>query len=497
MAISKDSLQELIDWQRQKRDIKRNGFVPYCKAFDFIPAPHHLVLTRELERIVPGESYNVMFFLPPGHAKSTYGSILFPSYYLGRYPDKSIIAGSHTADFAQDIGRACRRLVVDDKYQYLMDTCLTTDSKSASRFDLVNGSKYYGVGVEGSVTGRRGDVGLIDDPIKGIKDADSEVKRKDVWNWFKYDFSTRLKPGASKIVIQTRWHEDDLAGRILNSPEGKRWTVICLPALAEENDPMGRIKGEALWPDYINLQMLNDIRDGLDREDIRMWNSLYQQKPTQEEGYYYKKEWIQRINKVPSGLNYYGASDYAITEGRGDYTVHIVIGHDPKKDDIYIVDVWRKRTTPDEWIESFIDLAMEYKTLMWGEESGQIIKSLDSVINKEMGRHKHFVYRQQFPSLTDKPSRARSFQAYMASGRVFIKNAEWTDTLIREMLSFPSGTHDDQVDALSIIGRMLYDMMVSVRKKEHKTEYPFKNNQVILPALSDKLSENTNYFRKI
>jgi predicted phage terminase large subunit-like protein len=425
--------------------------------------------------------------MPPGHAKSRYASVLFPSYYLGRYPNKNLLMITHTQGFSNKWGRFCKRILLEPKYQYLMETELRRDSQSSSEFGLNNGSEYFGSGIQGNITGQRGDIIIIDDPIRGIADADSLTIREKIWDAWTFDIRSRISPNASKVIVATRWHEDDLIGRVLNSSDSKNWEVISLPAIAEEDDPLGRQIGEALWPDYIPIHMLLNEKTTRDKEDIRSWNSLYQQRPTAEDGYYFRKEWIKRINKIPYGLNYYGASDYAVSEGKGDYTVHIVVGHDPKRDDIYIVDVWRKRSISDEWINAFIDLSYDYEPLMWGEESGQIIKSLDPIIIKEMRRNNHFVFRQQFPSLTDKTSRCRSFQAYMAAGRVFIKDADWTDDLVREMLSFPSGKHDDQVDALSLIGRMLYDMMVIKKKKIPKSLFGFKDNQIILPGIHEKI----------
>lgn len=488
--ISKQILAK-AKWEVARRLIEKDGFIPFCNAFGYDLARHHVLMAKKLERTISEPNYNLIICMPPGHAKSRYASVLFPSYVLGHFPNKAFLSITHTQDLSNKWGRYCKRIILDPQYEYLMETTLRRDSKSASEFSLENGSEYYASGILGNITGQRADLIGIDDPFKGIEEADSLTIRDKVWDAYIFDIRSRIKPNASKIVVATRWHDDDLIGRILNSPDCKNWDIIILPAIAEENDTLGRKVGEALWPEYIPIHQLLNEKTTLDKGDIRAWNSLYQQKPTLEEGNYFKKDWVQRINKPPAGLNYYGASDYAISEGKGDYTVHVIVGHDPKKDDIYIIDIWRKRTTPDEWIEAFIDLSIDYDPLMWGEESGQIIKSLDSVIEKEMRRANHFVYREQFPSLTDKTSRCRSFQAYMAAGRVYIKNDDWTDSLISEMMAFPSGSHDDQVDALSIIGRMLYDMMVTKKKKLPRSMYNFKSNQLVLPDIKENIRLKT------
>lgn len=485
----------------QRRNINEGGFLSYCQAHciqhDLTMARHHRFMVQKLERAMTVPGYNLMISMPPGHAKSTYASLLAPTYYLGKFPNKSVIMTTHTQEFSDQWGRDCRRIISSEEYQHYFQTSLRRDSSAASRFDLTNGSKYYGSGILGNVTGKRADLAIGDDWLRGIEDADSEVMRQKLWRAYLWDLNTRLKPGGSKIIIATRWHEDDPIGRILLSKDRENWDVINLPAIAEQEDILGRQPGEALWPDYITLKMLTDIRDSLNKEDIRMWNSLYQQKPTLDSGFYFIKEWMQYINKLPEGLDYYGASDYAVSEGKGDYTVHAIIGYDAKNDDIYIVKIWRERTTPDVWVEEFINLALHYKTLVWAEESGQIIKSVDPFIVKELRNRNKFIFREQFTCAVDKAARARAFQAYMAQKKVYILNDDWTDELTKEMLAFPNGRHDDQVDALGLIGRLLKELVLRVEKKTKKAEYDYESGRLRLPDLNDDISPKEGYYPKI
>ena len=478
-----------LQWELHRRRIQENGFVPFCNAFGYELSHHHMVMAQKLERAATEDGYCLIICMPPGHAKSRYASILFPSYYLGMFPGKSVVMASHTAELSAKWGRSCKRLIDDEKYKFMMGVTLNKDSQSSDRFDLSNGSEYFACGVGGAVTGHRADLGIIDDPVRSKEDADSERVREKIWEWYLNDFCTRSKPNASKIIIMTRWHEDDLVGRILLSPDKDNWDVLSLPALAEPNDALGRAPGEALWPCYISYEMLSKIKQ---TTDARTWNSLYQQNPSADEGNYFKAEWIQTTDHAPKGLTYYIASDYAVSANRGDYTVHVVVGHDPKTDNLYVVDLWRGREETNVWVDKLIDLCLTYKPSMVAEESGQIIKSLNPFIEKEMVRRRCFAYRQQFTSVHDKTVRARSFQAYMTQKRVFILNREWTDDLLLELLKFPTGRNDDQCDALGLIGRMLEEMVMKVEKSRQKVEYVYKSNTLVLPSLNDKINNHNN-----
>lgn len=494
-AVRDDKFITLAQWERDKRRVKSGGFVPFCNAFGYQLAQHHELIANKLQSTISTPNYNLVICMPPGHAKSRYASILFPSYYLGSNAGKSVVMASHTAELSAKWGRACKRIIGDPKYNYMLEVALNTDSKSSDRFDLSNASEYFACGVGGGVTGQRADLGIIDDPVRSKEDADSERIRDKTWDWYLNDFRTRLKPGASQVVIMTRWHEDDLVGRILSSSDKNNWDVLILPAIAEANDQMGRKVGDPLWPDYIPIEMLESIRN---TTNPKTWSSLYQQNPTIETGDYFKRDWIKKVNRIPHGLNIYGASDYAVSAGRGDFTVHVIIGHDDKNDDIYVIDIWREQEESNVWVEKFLDLADKHKTLVWAEEQGQILKSLDPFIRKEMDTRKQFVYREQFTSAVDKTVRARSFQAYMAQGKVYILNADWTPALERELLAFPSGKHDDQVDALGLIGRLLDDMRTKANPNPRLEKHAFKSNMIMLPGLNEIIGNTQgNSFKKI
>ena len=463
------------DSERVKAEEARNSILNYfayeAPGSDRIlyvestPAKHHQFLIERLEAVERGEIKRLMVFMPPGSAKSTFASILFPTWYLGRNPGHNVIGGSHTSDLAENFGRKTRNIVDSGAYRQIFGWGLSPDSKSVKRWEPECGGEYYASGVGGSVTGRRADLIIIDDPVKGREDADSLRIRDKTWDWYTNDLRTRLKPGGSIIIIQTRWHEDDLSGRILpegyegesgkiTSRDGEEWEVVCFPAEAEAEDVLGRKTGEYLWPEWFVPEELEQQRRTLGE---RGWAALYQQRPSPETGLYFQREWIQYYDEPPplSHMRVYAASDYAVTDGGGDYTVHGIFGVSPDER-IYVLDWWRVQADSMAWVESAIDLMEKWEPIGWAEENGQILKSIGPFLAKRMQERRVYTARFQFTSSSDKATRAQSIRGRIQQEMVFFpRNAPYTPGLVSELTTFPAGTNDDQVDTLSLIGRVL------------------------------------------
>jgi predicted phage terminase large subunit-like protein len=415
----------------------------------YVVAAHHALIASKLEAVERGEIDRLMINMPPRHGKSELASRRFPAWFLGRHPSKQIIAASYNSELATDFGRQVRNIVQSVEYQALSSTKLAEDSRAANRWNTADGGSYVAAGVGTAITGRGADVLLIDDPLKDREEADSELQRQKVWDWYTSTAYTRLAPGGRIVVIQTRWHEDDLTGRLLveQARGGDQWEVLELPAI---NDA-----GEALWPDFYPLETLERYRKVLPARD---WSALYQQRPSPEEGDYFKREWFKHYDVLPKHLRMYGASDYAVKGTGGDFTVHIVVGIDPD-DNLYIVDLWRAQTTPDRWIEELLNLIQRHKPLTWAEEAGVIDKSVGPFLDKRMRERRIYCHREPYPSVADKPTRCRAFQARTAMGKVYFPhNAPWVADLQAELLNFPTGKNDDQTDTLGLIGRMLDTM---------------------------------------
>lgn len=426
------------------------------------------MLIDELEKVAQGETKRLAVFMPPGSAKSTYTSVLFPPWLLanGR-GTPNILAASHTTELAAKWGRRIRNLIVE--HTTTLGIALAEDSHAADRWALQGDGapEYYAAGVGTGIAGFRAKLGLIDDPIRSRQDADSELIRDRIWEWYINDFKTRLVPGAAEILIQTRWHEDDLAGRALNH---ENWRVLSLPAIAEAGDLLGRQVGKPLWDDD-DYGYGDQLRELSLKTPPRTWSALYQQSPTPESGDYFKDDWLRSCASLPplETLNVYGGSDYAVTAGDGDYSVHVVVGVDPDER-MYLLDLWRGQTASDQWVESWCDLVRKWKPQFWAEEQGQIKSGVGPFLEKRARERKAFTVREQFPTRGEKAVRAQSIRGRMAMmGLYCVTGAPWLADLRSELLSFPAGKHDDQVDALGLVGQLL-DRVSAGRPIKKKTE---------------------------
>lgn len=413
------------------------SFTSYTNPL-YEPAGHHKRICERLEAIERGEIDRLMIFMPPRHGKSELASKRFPAWCLGRKPTRQIIAASYNSDLANDFGRNVRNIVGEPEFMEVFPSVtLASDSHAANRMNTNHGGAYVAAGVGTAVTGRGAHIALIDDPFKDREEADSERRRDIVWDWYRSTLFTRLMPGGAIVLIQTRWHEDDLAGRLLES-EGDQWEVLELPALDD---------GKALWPEWYDEAALERIKATI---GPREWSALYQQRPQPDEGTFFNRSWLLSYDHKPQGLSVYGVSDYAVTDGGGDYTVHQVWGVD-SEGTLYRLATWRGQTSSDVWIEKKLDLIKEHKPFAWFGEGGVIQKAIEPALKRRMQDRKIFCRLEWLSSIHDKPTRARGFQARAAMGKVrFEPGAD-----ISEYLAFPAGKHDDEVDASSLIGRAL------------------------------------------
>ncbi len=404
-----------------------------------------MLLDEKLEAVERGEIDRLMVFMPPRHGKSEKASKRFPAWYLGRNPKRQIIAASYNSDLATDFGREVKGIISSPEFgDVFRGVALKQDSRASDRMNTEQGGAYFAVGVGTATTGRGAHLGLIDDPFKDREDADSENQREKVWNWYRSTFYTRLMPGGAVVLIQTRWHEDDLAGRLLEQDgrveDGGQWTVLDLPALD--------VSGKALWPEWYDTEALARIKATI---GPREWSALYQQRPQPDEGGFFKRSWLPFWKERPKHLSIYGTSDYAVTDGGGDFTVHRIWGVDHDSN-LYRLDGWRGQTASDEWIERQLDLVETWGPIAWFGEAGVIAKAIEPMLIRRMReRPKGWVRMEWLPSIHDKPTRARGVQARAAMGKLFMEPG----SDVSEFLSFPAGKYDDEVDNASLIGRAL------------------------------------------
>lgn len=327
---------------------------------------HHELILDALDRMVKGKLQHkgkvvrrVMLMFPPGSAKSTYASVVFPPWFMGNNPESEVIITGYGDVIAKRHGKRARQLVMSPSYKAVFGETLDPAMKASDDWRLKgNKAAYKAAGILSGITGFRCDGLIWDDLIKGRKDADSETIRSDTWNAYIDDARSRKKPNAWEVGIGTRWHEDEPMGRILpegwsgesgyiKCRDGNVWLVLCCAAQCErEDDPLQREKGEYIWPEWFNEEYWNDKK-----VNPRSWASLYQQRPAPDEGIYFQKPWFRHYDHLPSNLNYYIAFDPAVTESEdGDDTAIGLFGVDDHAK-IHLIDEWVNKVTMDKWID--------------------------------------------------------------------------------------------------------------------------------------------------
>lgn len=453
--ITADAAAKLLS-----RRMARQDFAAWCRVAGFEPARHHLLLTSKLMDVIHGRINRLIICMPPGSAKSTYSSVLFPPWFLSQRPASNILACSHSSDLATAFGRRARNLVLD--HEKVLGFTLRKDSQAADEWSTTQGGFFFCAGVGGKIAGRRADLGLIDDPVGSKEDAYSKLIRDKTWDWFNTDFRTRLKPGASIVLIQTRWHEDDLAGRILAN-EGGEWELINLPMLAKANDPLGRPEGEMLWKDYFTPQQLKDAM-----RDPMVFSALYQQDPTPQDGDYFRRAWIEN-NSYGEGelpplkeLTIYCASDHAVSEKQeADSTCMLAAGVDADGTLWILPDAFWERCDSLTMVNTMIARMKRHKPRVWWGENEVILKSIGPFLNRAMRENGVYCYLEPVKPARDKQTRAQSIRGRLAAGAVrFPRFAPWYQNALDQLLKFPAGAHDDFVDTLAWLGLGLDSMLV-------------------------------------
>lgn len=415
------------------------------------------MIISEIEDFLSSDEEVLLLEAPPGSAKSSYVSVLLPPWYLANNPTHSILAATHASPFAWRWGRRIRNDIAED--EAVLGLRLAEDSKAADRWALTSGGEYYGVGAGVGISGFRADLGIGDDFYGSREDAYSETVRTKRWDWYLNDFSSRLRPGAKRILMNTRWHEEDIPGLVKKQIErgDVKGRIITLRAVAEEDDILGRQPGEYLWDEPSGYNYGAFLRQRRKETSPMMWAALYQQRPAPEEGDFFKAEWLRPYETLPDPktLRIYGASDYAVTADGGDYTVHIIVGVDAEGR-MYLLDLWRKQASSDQWVEAFCDLVLQWKPLEWAEETGQIKAGVGPFLDRRQNDRGAYVYRRAFPTKRDKAVRAQSIRGRMALRGLYVPiHAPWYPAFKSELLTCWAGKNDDQADALGLIGQLL------------------------------------------
>jgi len=421
--------------------LARKDLACYALAMcpDYRVARHHRVLIDKLEEVETGKTRRLMVFMPPRHGKSLTASCVFPAWFIGRRPGRSVIAASYGAELAEGFGRRVRNFMSNPLHAAIFPECrLAADSAAQHRFDTTAGGSYYAVGRGGAVTGRGADLLLLDDLLKDSEEARSESIRRSTHEWFQHVAYTRLAPGGALVLIQTRWHEDDLPGRLLREDKGENWQVINMPAVAEADDEF-RKAGEALWPERFPLEVLRGIRSAVGGS---AWDSLYRLQPSASEGAVFRREWWRFFREQPACTRVVQSWDTAFKSGaENDYSVCTTWG--VTASGYYLLWVWRDRVEFPELTRRMTWLADQWRPvqiLVEDRASGQsLIQEL---------RHSTRLPIIPIKVDSDKMSRAQSVTPLIEAGRIFLpESAPWLDEYLDEMAGFPTAAHDDCVDS--------------------------------------------------
>lgn len=413
--------------------------------------PDHLdLLSRKLVDVAAGRCRRLIITLPPQNGKSSLASHWFPVWFLDLFPDRRIVFVSYGAEYAESWGRRVRNSI--DEHAESLNVRVASDNGAAGEWETTAGGGMVSVGVGGSVTGRRADLLIFDDPIKNAEEANSETHLRKVWEFFQSAAYTRLTPDGAIIIIMTRWHEDDLVGMLDHAEQGggERWERLNLPAIAEENDPMGRAPGEPLWPGRWPLAALLKIKAAI---GTYFWTALYGQRPAPPEGNYFKRAWFEIIepNRVPRELQSVRSWDLAATaSGENgnddpDWLVGCKMGVDASG--VYYIQHVRREQVSARGVEvaitqqAAIDGANQIRIEQEGAASGKIVGSYFTRLLD--GYDARFVPVPRSSKFT----RSGPFNAACERGDVKLVAGPWVDAFLDELAMFPNGSHDDQVDA--------------------------------------------------
>lgn len=497
-----DIAQKAAEREMASRILSRRRLLPFIERMNpkYMAGWVHEDICRRLEKfsddVAAGLSPRLMLLMPPRHGKSEIASKMFPAWHLGRHPDHEIIACSYNISLAMGFSKKIKALFDDPAYQTVFDARLNPDNRSTEEWAIAGETGgYVAAGVGGGITGKGAHVLTIDDPIKNAEEADSATVREGLWDWYGSTAYTRLAPGAGVLVIQTWWHDDDLAGRLqqaMSDPEADQFEIIKYPAIAEaaeflniETDEIVRVTTDAkdsvdalieaakLGLSTQELRFLRAKGDPLHeaRYDVkklvriqktigqRFWSALYQQNPVPDDGAFFTKDMFRR-GRIPQLRDSVVqiAWDFAIgIKKANDFTVGTV-GLLDFDDMLHMAEQLSMKTNDTDLIvKAMLDLAQKWynASLIIGVEDGQIWRTLESTFMKACRVRKFYPAIKVLPPLTDKEVRATPLKGRMQAGMVsYNETGEWYEPCRAEQLRFPSGVHDDRVDSCAWVAQV-------------------------------------------
>jgi predicted phage terminase large subunit-like protein len=435
---------KLLELQEKASD----KFLDFCRYVwpEMLVGEHHRIIAEALDRVIAGKCKRLMIAMPPRHGKSQMGSYLFPAYLMGRDPRSKLIVASHTAELAQRFGRMIRNLMEDDKYKELFpNMLLSVDSKAAGRWNTQQGGEAFFIGKGGAMTGRGGDVIILDD-ILDEQDAMSDTAMENTWEWYTSGPRQRLQPNGAIVVINTRWKTDDLSGRLLKmhgQVKSDQWELLEFPAILPS--------GGSLWPGFWPIDELEKVKMSI---GLKKWNAQWQQQPTNDDGAVLKRNWWKRwkhdeppecsyvIQTYDTAYSKKETADYSVISTWGVFVPSADSGPN-----LILLSVKRGRWDFPELKRVAKD---EYR--YWNPDNVLIeAKATGTPLQQEL-RKMGIPVTMYSPggrrSGQDKISRANAVAPILESGMIWYpEQQEWAEEMVEECAAFPNGSHDDQVDA--------------------------------------------------
>ena len=440
------------------REAARSSLLAYilCHSSSYEVAPHHRMLAASLERVASGECRRLMIFMPPRHGKSLAASGYFPAWFLGKHPNKQIIAATYSQDLADTFGRSVRDTLMGPIHSWVFPESQTRRGSTAvSYIQTTRGGIYASAGVDGSITGKGAHLLSIDDPLKGAAEADSQAHQRRFRQWYSQTARTRLMKDGSIVMTTTRWRADDPAGWVLSQYAHEGWEIVCLPAMAEDDDPLGRPVGAPLWPEHFPLSELNSIKMGMTPFE---WAALYQQRPVPESGGLFQREWLQFYGGTESnGVPIAGA--HPLPEKFEEVVDSWDCAFKGLSTSDYVVGQKWGRVGANYYLLAQIRARMDFTATVASVEQLAAMRPTPREVlieDKANGPAVITTLRRRVPRIIEiepdggKVARATAVSPLFQARNVWLPHpsiAPWIGDYCTELAVFPRGKHDDQTDA--------------------------------------------------
>jgi predicted phage terminase large subunit-like protein len=417
--------------------------------FQFPHEKHHTVMVEAFERVMAGDLKRLMILMPPASAKSTL-CIQFVMWWLARYPYHNILRVSATQSLSEKFARRCRSALSENAFHLLSGATLSPTEQSVSNFGTTQGGGITSAGVGTSIIGLRSNLNILDDPVSGFEQANSETQRQTQIDWYFAEYRSRLVPDSPEIIVSTRWHSGDICGHLLKSPEADTWEVIRIPMECDSpDDPLGRKFGERLWPEWFTEQSILE-----NKRDPERWAGMFQQTPFQSEGDFLDADDFELVDSAPDDLGLYCSVDLALSSRESADATVILIAGMSSDGKIYVLDMYKHRCPPNETLERLQNLYDQHKFREVLIENSPAEKTF-----RDLAHSVFLKTRRQIPLIEmptrgrDKMARAQSIRSHAKMGGLKLVRGSWNSDLIRECTEFPVGRHDDIVDALALLGQ--------------------------------------------